>query len=635
MKKSAMKIYSRRAALFALMPLILAGCGRNSSVGTDTNDLVVTDGSEGNGSDVMGNGSNDNGGNTASETMSLPALNIIDDKFRTTYEIFVYSFCDSNGDGIGDLKGITSKLDYINDGDDSTDIDLGCNEIWLMPVSPSTTYHKYDVTDYKDIDPEYGTLADFDELVNACHERGVRVIIDTVFNHSSVEHPWFTQAAEYLKGHPGIVFADNNGSDGNSSAGNSSATAGNEIAEIEECPYLDYYIFSNEKMDGFEPVQGTDYFYEARFWSGMPDLNLDSQKVRDELSGIMSFWLDHGVDGFRLDATTYYYTGDDGKNTEFLTWLNDTAKQRSDDVYIVGEAWTNSATYTKYYKSGIDSFFDFDFAGSEGIIAGVAKGTAPASRYGEALVKNQELLKQSSDTAIDAPFYTNHDMARAAGYFTGKEAYDRLKLSAALNLLMPGNAFIYYGEELGMKGSGKDENKRAPMYWTAGEAPYSDGAPSWLTDLDKSMCKGPKDMESFKMKYPALDEQYSDQGSIYNYYKNAIRIRNTYPCIARGTTEVIEELSDSDICAFVRSMDEDAKKNYTGTDLGPESLLIVINTANEPKEVNLHAGLLPSGEGEAASYGTLSYQLNTADGTGSISDGILELAPFGVCILEK
>ena len=116
--------------------------------------------------------------------MNVLPVNVIDDKYRTTYEVFVYSFSDSDGDGVGDIRGLIDKLDYIGDGDPGTDTDLGCNEIWLMPISPSPTYHKYDVTDYKDIDPEYGTLEDFDELVKACHDRGIRVIIDQVYNHS-------------------------------------------------------------------------------------------------------------------------------------------------------------------------------------------------------------------------------------------------------------------------------------------------------------------------------------------------------------------------------------------------------------------------------------------------------------------
>ncbi len=623
--------------LCSLAAILLVGCGKGA-VPADADHTIGSDTDES--GDVT---------TPVDKAAELLPLNVLDDKYRTTYEIFVYSFCDSNGDGIGDLDGVTKMLDYINDGDDTTDTDLGCNEIWLMPVAPSTTYHKYDVTDYCDIDPEYGTLEDFDELVSACHDRGIRVIVDTVFNHSSDEHKWFTEAAEYLKEHPGITFED----------GDYSASF------YIDCPKLSYYIFSNEKKDGYEPLSGTDYYYEARFWSKMPDLNLDSSSVRDELSRITQFWTDHGVDGFRLDATTYYYTGDDTRNIEFMTWLNDTVKSQNKDAYIVGEAWTSSATYSKYYESGIDSFFDFDFAGSEGVIAGVARGTTPASRYGEALVKNQELLDSVSTDAIDAPFYTNHDMARSAGYFTGKGSEDKMKLSAALNLLMPGNAFIYYGEELGMKGSGKDENKRAPMYWTAGAGADGGDSPSWLSDAADGMCKGPKAMDRFDMKYPALDEQMADPYSIYNYYKAAIRLRNTYPVIARGETKVVDALSGKNISAFIRYTSEEAAAQYLQnakngtasaegagavTDFGPLNLLVVVNTADEEKTVDLSgvdmsllSGASANANGAGNSGGTgnadgaigLAYQLNTSEAASSLDGTSLTVAPYGVVVLTQ
>ncbi len=520
-----------------------------------------------------------------SEAAELP-LNVIDDKYRTTYEVFVYSFYDSDRDGIGDLKGLTEKLDYINDGDDATDTDLGCNEIWLMPISPSPTYHKYDVTDYMDIDEQYGTLDDFDELVKKCHDRKVNVIIDLVLNHTSVLHPWFTEAAEFISEHPEAVTDPDKFLD-------------DEDADY--CPYVEYYNFSAEKKDGYEPLEGTDFFYEARFWSGMPDLNLDCPDVRQEISDITQFWIDHGVDGFRLDAVTSYYTGDDGRNIEFLTLLNDMVKAQKSDAYIVGEAWTNSATYLKYYESGIDSFFDFDYAGSEGIIAATVKGSSPAARFGRALVGTESAI--SSSDGIDAPFYTNHDMARSCGYYVGKRAVDRLKMAGALNLLMKGNAFIYYGEELGMKGSGKDENKRAPMYWSGDKD-------------EEGTCSGPKDMDSFDMKYPPLSEQEDDPYSIYNYYKSAIRMRNTFPSIARGSTAMIEELSGDSICAFVRSHEEYG------------DVLVVFNTSEDEMGVKL------SGSSTASGFTELAFDLETGQERAKLENGDLILPSYGIAILR-
>ena len=610
MKKRSLSLFM--AGLMAIAAL--SGCGRvgneeNLQKGADPADNEAASGQE-------------DAAAQADQTQELPALNILNDKYRTTYEIFVYSFYDSDGDGIGDLNGVTKMLDYISDGNDTTDTDLGCNEIWLMPISPSTTYHKYDVTDYKDIDPEYGTLEDFDNLVSECHKRGINIIIDTVFNHSSSQHPWFLEATDYLKDHPGLEFA----------AGNASTSQALAKA-LSECPFLDYYNFSNEKQQGYEPVAGTDYFYEARFWSEMPDLNLDSDALRKELSDITHFWTGRGIDGFRLDATTYYYTGQDQKNIEFLKWLKDDNK----DAYFVGEAWANATTYQKYYESGIDSFFDFEFAGSEGIIASTVRGTSPASRFAEALEKSEAAIRGSYDTAIDAPFYTNHDMARSAGYYTGSGGEDKLKLAYGLSLLMGGNSFIYYGEELGMKGSGKDENKRAPMYWTAGETDASNEAlPAFMDNVSAGMCKGPKAMDYFKMKYPALDEQTTDPYSIYNYFKNAIRLRNTYPVVARGKTTALKELSDQDICAFTRSVTEEEAQNYlesavTGSDasadFGPLSLLFVINTSDEEKTVDM------TGSDTSKNYQTLSYQLNTGETESSLADGKLTISPYGVAVL--
>ena len=206
-------------------------------------------------------------------------LNIIDDKYRNWYEIFVHSFYDTDNDGIGDLNGVTEKLDYIKE--------MGFNGIWLMPIHPSPTYHKYDVKDYYAIDPQYGTLEDFDNLITEAHNRGIRVIIDLVVNHSSSDHPYFMEACDYIRenGEPGGEYGD-------------------------------YYKFlKNYNQTGYSNVSGTNYYYESRFWSGMPDLNLDSENVRAEIVDIMEYWLtDHNVDGFRLDAVTSYYTGDVAKN---------------------------------------------------------------------------------------------------------------------------------------------------------------------------------------------------------------------------------------------------------------------------------------------------------------------------------
>lgn len=502
-------------------------------------------------------------------------LNVLDDNYRTYYEVFLYSFYDSNGDGIGDIQGLIDKLDYINDGDDTTDTDLGCNGIWLMPIMPSTTYHKYDVTDYEDIDSQYGTIDDFKQLISACHERGIRVIIDFVMNHTSSQHPWFQQACEYLEGLNGA-----------------------EPSEA-DCPYFGYYNFTKEpKGDVYYQVGDTDWYYEAQFWSEMPDLNLGNENVRNEFDDITSFWLDLGVDGFRLDAVKEYYSDVTDKNVEVLKWFTDMVKAKKSDAYIVGEAWTDMDTYAKYYASGMDSLFDFDFANTDGIIADSIKKTSgsTASTYGKKLASLAEEFGQYNENYIDAPFYTNHDLGRSAGYYSGDNSEAQTKIAGAMNLLMSGSAFLYYGEELGMKGSGKDENKRAPMQWT--------------DDADAvGMCDGPENMDTVKMKYGSLEDQQNDPLSIYNFYKQVIKLRNIYPSVARGTVTFDNDLSDDDICAITKSYQD-------------ETVTIVFNISENAKTVDISGNKAIGG------------MLTTGTDVVTLKDGKLSMPAYSVVILK-
>ncbi len=508
-----------------------AGCG--NIVGEDTKEKTeVILGGAGRGQEV-GNSADALGGTVAEK----PTLNVLDDKYRTFYEVFVYSFYDGNGDGIGDLKGLTKKLDYINDGNDATDTDLGCNGIWLMPIMPSATYHKYDVTDYYGIDEQYGTMDDFEEFMAACDERGIDVILDLVLNHTSSSHPWFIKAGSYLK------------------------SIGDAEPSSKDCPYIDYYNFSKEGGAGYSGLDET-WYYEAQFWSEMPDLNLGNEAVRGEIEDIVDFWLAKGVDGFRLDAAKEYYSGTVDANIEVLSWFNEMVKEKKEDAYIVAEVWTDMDTYAKYYESGIDSVFDFAFADSGGIIANTVKGSQSASGFGKALQSLDEKFSQYNADYIDAPFYTNHDLGRSAGYYSGENAESQTKMAGGLNLMMNGSCFLYYGEELGMKGSGKDENKRAPMYWSE-------------NSKEAGMCAGPPDMDAIKMKYGSLSEQSVAADSIYNYYKEAIRLRNVYPEIARGEVSYVESASSDSVCAI--------KKAYEGSEV-----LLVMNISEEEQTVDLN-----------------------------------------------
>lgn len=542
-----------------------------------------------------------------------------DDHYGTTYEVFVYSFADSDGDGIGDLNGLRENLGYINDGDPASDLDLAANAIWLMPIFPSPTYHKYDAVNYMDIDSAYGTLEDFDALLAACHERGVEVILDLAFNHTSTEHPWFKAAKEYLQSLP----------------------EGKDPVK-EECPYVWYYVFSREKYNGFVPLDGT-WFYEARFWEGMPDLNLSTPEVREELTKVMEFWLERGVDGFRLDAVTSYVTDSTEGNMEFMTWLADTVHGIKEDAYIVGEAWENQAAYSRYYSTGVDSFFDFAYSGADGIIASVVKGNRSAKSFAKSLVDEEKLYASFNENFINAPFYTNHDMARSAGYYANDDG-SRTKLAGALNLLMTGNAFVYYGEEIGMKGSGRDENKRAPMYWisedeaaessAASQYSGSEGIGLWdfgpaaddkVTtdllrktygrDLDAIMCDGPKDMEDFPMKFGTVYAQIGEEASIHTYYRNAIHIRNAFPVIARGRTAVDYDRCNDAICAMIR---EDAAGRY-------EPVEIFVNSTEHPASIDI----------SGSPYTDLSAVLTVSGDEVVLEDGKLDLPPYGICVTTR
>ena len=573
--------------LTMLAGCFVTACGNGNGVVSDGTETEIT--ADGEGSTEAESTSDENGTEDSVTALSLMqeynggALNVTDDNYRTYYEVFVYSFFDSDGDGIGDLKGLTEKLDYINDGDDATDTDLGCNGIWLMPIMPSTTYHKYDVTDYCAIDEEYGTMEDFENFMSECHKRGINVIIDLVMNHTSSKHEWFTEAEKYLQG----------------------LGEGAEPDET-ECPFAGYYNFSKESKSGYFKVPNTDWYYEAQFWSEMPDLNLGNEQVRAEFESIVDFWLDLGVDGFRLDAAKEYYSNSADANIEVLTWFHDMVKEKKEDAYIVAEVWTDITTYSRYYSSGV-SCFDFAFADSEGIIAKALKhaGEYNATVYGNKIVAMQEALSSYQEDYIDAPFYSNHDMGRSAGYYAGDYSESQTKMGQAMNLLMSGSAFLYYGEELGMKGSGKDENKRAPMYWS------SDASV-------EGMCNGPKDMDSFKMKYGSLEVQETDGNSIYNFVKETIKLRNQYPVISHGVAAMEKEASNENVCVL--------KKTYQG-----EEMVLLYNISENTETVDLSAFQLNGQSAESARIGGV---LLTGTEPINLDGSNLTLPPYSVVILK-
>ncbi|MDE6209518.1 MAG: alpha-amylase [Lachnospiraceae bacterium] len=495
-----------------------------------------------------------------------------EDHYRNYYEVFVYSYADSNGDGIGDINGLISKLDYIED--------MGFNGIWLMPVMPSTTYHKYDVIDYYDIDEEYGTMDDFKNLVEECHKRNINIIIDLVFNHTSSQHEWFKTARDYYK----------------------SLDAGQE-PDFEECPEADYYNFKKEEdiktPNAYTKVAGTEYFYESQFWSGMPDLNLKSEAVRHEIEKIVDFWIEIGVDGFRLDAAKEYFSGGTDANVEVLDWFCSYVKSVREDAYIVAEVWDSQATIANYYKSGIESIFDYAFGNYSGILV-KSINQMNGQWFAKCLESGENKYYESNSEMVNAPFASNHDTGRIPGFVSNDE--NKVKFAGALNQLMSGCSFAYYGEEIGMTGSvsAKDENARAPMNWSN----FSGG----VTTV------GPPAMDEIEHRFPSAEEQLKDKNSILWYYKQMLHIRSTYEEIARGKTTAIEVSEDTAIAGI--------KKTYND-----KEMIILCNFGIEEKTVTLSKDTY----GYEALVATL---VTSTDYEVKIDGETITLPPYGIAFLK-
>ena len=472
------------------------------------------------------------------------------------YEIFVGSFYDTNEDGMGDLDGVTEKLDYLND--------LGVGGIWMMPIHPSPTYHKYDVVDYYDIDPKYGTMEDFDELITKANEYNIEIIIDLVLNHTSSEHPWFIEAKKNVL----------------------NGTCENENS------YCDYYVFSTTPQGKYYPI-GKGYYYEALFWDKMPDLNLDSENVRNEIKDILQFWLDKGVKGFRLDAVTSFYNQNVTKNTEFLRWLNETIDSIDEDAYVVGEAWTTNKTITDLYDSGIDSLFQFSLSQADGLIASSIRSKQGYNLANE-VIKYNQMIKEANPDALNAVFISNHDQGRSAGYFKSTQP-EYLKLMASIYLLMPGRSYIYYGEEIGLRGSGKDENKRLPMIWDNND------------NTGKTL--GPSAADYKSEDIMGLKQQASDKNSLYNHYKQLIQIKNRYDVITDGTMESLN--LNSNVYAL---------RTYDDTDD-----VIVIHNLSDQKVVIDY---------DFSNY-KIAHQIYNASQTKAVLNDSLELSAYNSIVLIK
>jgi alpha-amylase len=405
------------------------------------------------------------------------------------YEVFVRSFYDSDGDGVGDLRGLIEKLDYINDGDPSTQRDLGASCIWLMPISPSPSYHGYDVTNYYDVNREYGTKEDFKRLIDEAHRRGIRILIDLVLNHSSSEHPYFKSA-----------LLD------------------------PASPYRDWYLWSPTERghEGWsQPIwhrsPSRDEYYYGLFWSGMPDLNLAHPAVKEETERIARFWLQEmGVDGFRLDAVSHFFE-EDGKWKHAAgthPWLRDFSayiRRIAPATYTVGEVWDSTGAILPYYPDQLEAYFIFDVA--DAVLDAVRSGSK------QNLLAAVERAQRELPPGRWASFLRNHDQTRTLTELEGDVA--RARLAATLLLTLPGLPFVYYGEEIGMTGSKPDPRLRTPMHWTrTPTAGFTTGTP-WE----------PLQPDSFTANVEAQD---ADSLSLLNHYRRLIHLRAAQPALGPG-----------------------------------------------------------------------------------------------------
>jgi len=437
------------------------------------------------------------------------------------YEVFVRSFYDSDGDGVGDLPGLIEKLDYLNDGDPATDSDLGVGALWLMPIFPSASYHGYDVTDYYAVNPGYGTLEDFERLMAGARQRGMHVVVDLVLNHTSDQHPWFLDSA-------------------------SGPQAGRR----------DWYVWSDTDP-GFlgpwgQPVwhEKNGAYYYGLFWGGMPDLNLENSAVTAELYNVARFWLEEmGADGFRLDAARHYI--EDGKvqahTLETHNWLQGFyafVKELNPKVLTVGEIWDVSDVVSTYVGGELDLAFEFSLA--KAILLSVNEGSATA------LASAMKEVRRLYPEGGYATFLTNHDQNRVMDGLGGDLA--KARLVATILLTLPGVPFVYYGEEIGMAGSKPDELIRTPMQWTSGpQAGFTTGTP-W-----EPVNGGYEQVN--------VDAQSVDPDSLLNHYRRLVALRNDHPALRSLAFQAAESAARS-VYAYLRHAEG-------------EAILVVLNLGQE------------------------------------------------------
>ncbi|WP_080832836.1 alpha-amylase family glycosyl hydrolase [Cohnella massiliensis] len=571
----------RRAAVWLILIGLLAGC--TGGGGDASPPAAVSAPASGEaaapGSDSAGTGAGPAESASPSPASPSPASSLApaagweadEQPSAVYYEIFVRSFYDSDGDGIGDLNGVAEKLDYLGE--------LGVGGIWLMPINASPSYHGYDVTDYYAVHPDYGTLEDFRHLLEAAHARGIKVIMDFVVNHTSSEHPWFKEAladpdSPYRSWYTIRPSAEKTPSDNAASSGSPWHDAGNEK-------------------------------YLGIFWGGMPDLNFDEPAVREEMIEIGRFWLEQGVDGFRLDAAKHIY-GDfastvhseevAAKNKAWWQEFRKGLRETNPDAYLVGEIWDSTSMIAPLLDRALDSGFNFDLAGR---ILDAAQGERdPDVAFGLKRVYGA-YGKASGGAFTDAVFLANHDQNRVMSVLGGNA--DRARMAAAVLLTLPGNPFLYYGEEIGMLGMKPDEAIREPMLWYEG-AEGGPGQTSWQTPRYS------------KPGTVSVEAQERDERSLLRHYRTLIGWRNELPELRDGDIDEYKT-GNPKLGAFIRKT-------------GDSRVLVVHNMSGEPQE----AELAPSGL--YGSFQKIERQTGGETDAAALDGTTLRLAPYSSVVIR-
>jgi len=532
-------------------------------------------------------------------------------KHAVFYEIYPRSFADANNDGTGDLNGITAKLDYLQD--------LGIDAIWITPCYPSPQVDfGYDVSDYRNIAPEYGTLADFDRLVSEAKKRNIRIIMDLVMNHTSDKHAWFIDSR-------------------------SSKTS----------PHRDWYVWRDGKADGKPPNNwqslfggsawkldpATNQYYYHFFYAEQPDLNWRNPEVKKAMYDVARFWLDRGVAGFRLDAITTLFEDPQltdnpikpGKNNlgdpkmehkynDRLPEVHDVVRElRSvldsypEDRVMIGETGERSvALLSKMYGDHLDEFqlpMNFFFTD-------INKLSAPEFRKQIALWDN--------NPAHGWPVYlfSNHDQVRHYNrYGDGRHNDQIAKLTAAMMLTLRGSPIMYYGEEIGMenndpkrkedvqdpigklnwpKEKGRD-GERTPMQWDSTKNAGFSTAKPWLPVP-----------ESYKTHNVATEK--SDADSVLNFYKRLISLRRKNTALRDGKYVPLNE-NDPNVLAYLRKSEN-------------SSALVVLNLSGTPQRVTFDL------TNQNIKSSSASPLLSTNKAGSAVDLKQMNIEPFGVFIGE-